>query len=64
MSKFSYKATRFNVFDNVDAVFDNAEPYIANVKSDYLYMYSDADCDYFKHRDTKEYRYAPCAPKS
>jgi hypothetical protein len=64
MSKFAYKATRFKSFGNVDAVFDSAEPYIANVKRDYMYMCSDANCHYFKHKDTKEYQHAPYAPKS
>ena len=61
MSKFTYKATQFNVFDNVDAVFDNAEPYIDNVKSEYMYMYSDDTHDFFKHIDTRKYQQAPKA---
>ena len=64
MSKFTYKAVRFGQYArDVDDLFDNAEPYIADVKRDYMYMYSDVNCDYFKHKDTKEYQHAPHATK-
>ena len=45
--------------DDINAVFDNAESYIVNVKSEYMYMYSDDTHDFFKHIDTRKYQQAP-----
>ena len=39
--------------NDIDAVFDNAQPYITNVKSEYMYMGSDDTHDFFKHMDTR-----------
>ena len=44
--------------DDTNAVFDNAEMYIDNVKSEYMYMYSDDTHDFFKHIDTRKYQKA------
>ena len=45
--------------NDIDAVFDNAQPYITNVKSEYMYMGSDDTHDFFKHMDTRKYERAP-----
>ena len=49
------------IIDDTSAVFDNAEPHIANVKSEYMYMYSSDTHDFFKHIDTRQYKLAPRA---
>jgi len=59
-----YKPMRFPIPPlgynaDTNAVFNNAEQYIDNVKSDYMYMYSDDTCDFFKHIDTRKYQHAP-----
>jgi hypothetical protein len=47
--------------DDINAVFDNAERHIANVKAEYMYMYSDDTHDFFKHIDSRKYQQAPKA---
>tara|TARA_R110002020_G_scaffold164271_1_gene350809 strand:- start:278 stop:463 length:186 start_codon:yes stop_codon:yes gene_type:complete len=49
------------IIDDTSAVFDNAEPHIDNVKSEYMYMYSSDNFDFFKHIDTRQYKLAPRA---
>mgnify|MGYP003137549544 FL=1 len=46
---------------DTDAVFNNAEAYIVNVKTEFMYMYSDRTHDFFKHIDTRKYQLAPKA---
>ena len=47
--------------EDINAVFDNAEAYIVNVKNEYMYMYSNATHDVFKHIDTRKSQQAPKA---
>ena len=47
--------------DDIEAVFNNAESYISNVKSEFMYMYSNDTHDFFKHVDTRKYQQAPKA---
>jgi hypothetical protein len=59
-----YKAMRFPIPPlkynaDTNSVFNNAEQYIDNVKSDYMYMYSDDTSDFFKRIDSKKYQHAP-----
>ena len=49
---------------DVEAAFNNAENYIANVKDEFLYMYSDKAYDFFKHIDTRKYQLVPKAQNS
>ena len=46
---------------DVEAAFNNAENYIANVKDEFMYMYSDKAYDFFKHIDTRKYQQVPKA---
>ena len=41
---------------DVEAAFNNAENYIANVKDEFMYMYSDKNdnTDHFKHSLTRK----------
>ena len=49
----------FTFYTNIPAVFDNAENHIANVKADYMYMYTHEGRDYFKNKITRKYANAP-----
>lgn len=52
---------QYRITDSVskEAVFDNAEKYISDVKTNWMYMGTFSGMDEFKHSDTREVKRVP-----